>query len=213
MPEALAQQKLELLRTLETTNRGRNVLPDQKPKLLAQIAALEALNPTPIPISTPELLEGNWLTLFTTSADLLRLANSLPILTTGEIYQCIRTQTKQVFNVAEVQGSGWLGAWVPRGIFAVSARFAPESERRVQVVFERFVLGSQMLMNYEIESFLDLLEHDPARIPALKIDIRRREQSGWLDITYLDEDLRIGRGSEGSLFVLQKVSSEAHKKG
>ncbi|MCJ2544369.1 PAP/fibrillin family protein [Thermostichus vulcanus] len=207
MPEALAQQKFDLLRTLEATDRGRHVLPDQKSEILAKIAALEARNPTPYPTAAPTLLEGNWLTLFTTSADLLRLANSLPLVTTGEIYQCIRTQTQQVFNVAEVQGSGWLGAWVPRGVFAVSARFKPASEQRVQVVFERFVLGSQALMNYEIESFLYLLEHAPGRIPALKIDIRRREQSGWLDITYLDEDLRIGRGSEGSLFVLQKVSS------
>ncbi|MGQ9837036.1 MAG: PAP/fibrillin family protein [Cyanobacteriota bacterium] len=207
MPEALAEQKLELLRTLENTDRGRRVLPGQKSEILAQIAALEARNPTSHPTAALTLLEGNWLTLFTTSADLLRLANSFPLVTTGEIYQCIRTQTQQVFNVAEVQGSGWLGAWVPRGIFAVSARFEPESERRVQVIFERFVLGFQALMNYEIGSFLYLLEHDPGRIPALKIDIRRQEQSGWLDVTYLDEDLRIGRGSEGSLFVLQKVFS------
>ncbi|HAJ61284.1 MAG TPA: fibrillin, partial [Cyanobacteria bacterium UBA8543] len=26
----------------------------------------------------------------------------------------------------------------------------------------------------------------------------------WLDITYLDKDLRIGRGNEGSVFVLTK---------
>ncbi len=203
MPEALAQQKLALLRLLETTDRGRKVLPDQKSQILSQIAALEALNPTPSPTSTPERLEGNWLTLFTTSTDLLRLANSLPILTTGEIYQCIRAKTGQVFNVAEIQGSGWLRAW--GGIFAVSARFYPESACRVRVIFERFVLGAQALMNYEIESFLNLLEHAPERIPALKIDIRRREQTGWLDITYLDEDLRIGRGSEGSVFVLTRV--------
>jgi len=61
-------------------------------------------------------------------------------------------------------------------------------------------------MSYEIESFLYLLERDPKRIPAVQIDVRRREPRGWLDITYLDEDLRIGRGSEGSVFVLQRVS-------
>ncbi|MEN9225058.1 MAG: PAP/fibrillin family protein [Thermostichus sp. HHBFW_bins_43] len=204
--DPLAQEKEALLRALEITNRGRQVSPERRPALLAQIAALEARNPTPNPVSAPELLEGNWLTLFTTSGDLLRLANSLPFVTTGEIYQCIRAKTGQVFNVAEIQGSGWLRAWVPRGIFAVSARFKPASECRVEVRFERFVLGSQAVMNYEINSFLYLLEHAPERIPALKIDIRRREQTGWLDITYLDEDLRIGRGSEGSLFVLQKVT-------
>ncbi len=207
MPAALAQQKLDLLRTLATTDRGRQVLPEQKPQILAQIAALEACNPTPCPTAAPSLLEGNWLTLFTTSADLLRLAKSFPLVTTAEIYQCIRTQTQRVVNVAEVQGRGWLEAWIPRGILAVSACFQPVSERRLQVIFESFLLGLQALMNYEIQTFLQLLEHDPDRIPALKLDLRWQKQRGWLDITYLDEDLRIGRGSEGSLFVLQKVGS------
>ncbi|MFS8861339.1 PAP/fibrillin family protein [Synechococcus sp. H60.3] len=204
MPEALAEQKSALLRLLETTDRGRRVLPGQKSQILSHIAALEALNPTPCPTAAAERLEGNWLNLFTTSTDLLRLAN-LPLLTTGEIYQCIRAQAGQVFNVAEIQGSGWLQAWLPRGVLAVAARFYPESERRVKVIFERLLLGSQALMSYEIESFLYLLERDPERIPAVKIDVRRREPTGWLEITYLDEDLRIGRGSEGSVFVLRRV--------
>jgi hypothetical protein len=204
MSEALAQQKSALLHLLEATDRGRKVSPDQKAQILSQIAVLEALNPTPKPTSAAEGLEGNWLTLFTTSTALLRLAQ-LPFLTTGEIYQCIRAKAGRVFNVAEIQGSGWLEAWVPRGVLAVSARFYPESERRVRVIFERLVLGSQALMSYEIESFLYLLERAPERIPAIQIDICRREPTGWLDITYLDEDLRMGRGSEGSVFVLKRV--------
>jgi hypothetical protein len=40
---------------------------------------------------------------------------------------------------------------------------------------------------------------------AIDINLNSREQQGWLDITYLDNDLRIGRGNEGSVFVLTKV--------
>jgi len=204
MPKALAEQKAVLLRLLQTTDWGGKLSPDQKSQILSQIAALEALNPTPEPLAAPERLEGNWLNLFTTSAALLQLAQ-LPLLTTGAIYQCIRAQKGQVFNVAEIQGSGWLEAWLPRGVLAVAARFYPESQRRIRVVFKRLLLGSQALMSYEIESFLYLLEWAPERIPALKVDLPRREPTGWLDITYLDEDLRIGRGNEGSVFVLQRV--------
>jgi len=200
MPETLAEKKSALLQLLETTDRGRRVSPSQKNQILAHIAALEVLNPTPNPLAAPERLEGTWLNLFTTSAALLRLA-PLPLLTTGEIYQCIRAQKGQVFNVAEIQGSGWL----PRGILAVAARFYPASEQRVRVLFERLLVGLQALMSYEIESFLYLLERDPNRIPAIKIDLGCRKPTGWLDITYLDEDLRIGRGSQGSLFVLRRV--------
>ncbi|HAX76849.1 MAG TPA: fibrillin, partial [Cyanobacteria bacterium UBA11372] len=42
------------------------------------------------------------------------------------------------------------------------------------------------------------------KFTALDFPIESREQRGWLDITYLDEDLRIGRGNEGSVFVLTK---------
>jgi hypothetical protein len=93
MPETLAEKKSALLQLLETTNRGRRVSPSQKNQILAHIAALEVLNPTPNPLAAPERLEGTWLSLFTTSAALLRLA-PLPLLTTGEIYQCIRAQKR-----------------------------------------------------------------------------------------------------------------------
>jgi len=34
--------------------------------------------------------------------------------------------------------------------------------------------------------------------------IRRSKESGWLETTFVDEDLRIGRGNKGSLFVLTR---------
>ena len=41
----------------------------------------------------------------------------------------------------------------------------------------------------------------------LDIGIENRDRQGWLEITYLDEDLRIGRGNEGSVFILAKEKS------
>jgi hypothetical protein len=199
------QAKATLLQAIQPTEQGRNVRSAQAQAIERQIQALEHLNPTPAPTAAAQLLTGNWRTLYTTSRDLLRLGNTLPGVTTGEIYQCVRAEEGRVFNVAEIQGSGWLSAWLPRGIFAVAATFEVKSAQRIEVTFHQFVVGSQPLMNYQIDSFLTLLEHKPEQIPALKLSLTRREQRGWLDITYLDETLRIGRGSEGSLFVLQKV--------
>jgi PAP_fibrillin len=42
------------------------------------------------------------------------------------------------------------------------------------------------------------------KLRAIDFAITNRDQRGWLDITYLDQDLRIGRGNEGSVFVLVK---------
>lgn len=199
--------KADLRDLLRDTDRGQRATPQRRNDVLRQIEQVEALNPTPAPTQAPALLTANWRTLYTTSADLLRLGKLLPGYTSGEIYQAIEATRGEVINVAEIQGSGWFQSWLPAGLVAVVATFTVESDRRVQVSFRRFVIGSQGLMNYEIGSFLALLDQQPQRIPALKIDIPEGRQQGWLDITYLDEDLRIGRGSEGSLFVLERVVS------
>ncbi|WP_390883102.1 PAP/fibrillin family protein [Kovacikia minuta] len=87
---------------------------------------------------------------------------------------------------------------------SVAARFKPVSERRVEVKFERSLLGLKRLINYQSpRSFIQQLESNQP-LPAIDFNIENRDQQGWLDITYLDEDLRIGRGNEGSVFVLTK---------
>lgn len=205
-PTRLEVAKAELLQTIANTDRGRQVSPQQREQIEAQVQTLESLNPTPAPTAAAADLTGNWRTLYTTSQDLLKLSRTLPGIVTGEIYQYIDAAEARVINVAELQGWDWLSDWIPGGIVSVVASFAVVSERRVEVTFNRFVIGVQPLMNYQIDSFLTLLHRKPDQIPALKIDLPAREQRGWLDITYLDPDLRIGRGNEGSLFVLDKVS-------
>ncbi|NJL98676.1 MAG: fimbrial protein [Synechococcaceae cyanobacterium SM2_3_2] len=203
---ARASLKSRLLERVATTDQGRHASTAQKNDILDLINQLEDLNPTPAPTQAAELLSANWRTLYTTSQDLLRLSQLLPGYTGGNIYQAIRADQQQVINVAEIISSGWLKPLLPAGLVAVVATFTVESEVRVQVSFSRFVIGAQGPMNYEISSFLALLNHKPESIPALKIDIPPGRQQGWLDITYLDPDLRLGRGSEGSLFVLEKVT-------
>ena len=36
----------------------------------------------------------------------------------------------------------------------------------------------------------------------------KREQKGWLEITFLNKDLRICRGDKGTLFILRKIKNE-----
>ena len=40
------------------------------------------------------------------------------------------------------------------------------------------------------------------------LTIIKREQKGWLKITFLNNDLRICRGDKGTLFVLRKITDE-----
>lgn len=191
--------KAELLEAIAGTNRGLMATQQDKQAILMAIAQIEDRNPTPRPIEAGDLLDGNWRLIYTTSKGLLNI-DQLPLLKLGQIYQYIRVKTQGVYNIAEVYGLPYL-----EGLVSVAASFEPISERRVQVKFERSILGLQRLMSYQSpDDFIQQIELG-AKFTAIDFGIDSRNQQGWLDITYLDQDLRIGRGNEGSVFVLTKV--------
>jgi hypothetical protein len=91
------------------------------------------------------------------------------------------------------------------GLVSVCANFTVVSDKQVKVNFERLVAGSQTLIGYQdVNSFIDTLR-SPKKLLAIDFQIKREDQKGWLETTYLDQDLRIGRGNEGNLFVLRRV--------
>ena len=72
-------------------------------------------------------------------------------------------------------------------------------------MFERSIIGLQRFFSYKSPgTFIQQIESGKKFLP-LDFSIER-EQKGWLDITYLDRDMRIGRGNEGNVFVLTKES-------
>ena len=191
--------KSALIEELAGKNRGLLATESEKQAILGAIAQLEERNPTPRPIEASELLNGDWRLLYTTSSGLLNI-DRFPLLKLGQIYQSIRVKTSTVYNIAEIYGLPYL-----EGLVSVAAEFEPLSEKRVQVKFKRSILGLQRLISYQSPaSFIDQIESNH-KFTAISFAIDSREQQGWLDITYLDSDLRIGRGNEGSVFVLAKV--------
>ena len=190
--------KTELLRAIADKNRGLTATELQKQSILVAIAQLEARNPTPRPVEMPQLLEGDWRLLYTTSRGILGF-EQIPFLQLGEVYQCVRAWEAKLYNIAEIKGIPFL-----EGIVSVAAQFKPASERRVTVTFDRAIIGLQRLIDYQTpEQFIHAIARGQ-KFMAIDFNIENREQQGWLDITYLDDDLRIGRGNEGSVFVLAK---------
>lgn len=190
--------KAALLDTIAGTNRGLLATETQKQAILAAIASLEDFNPNPRPLEASYLLEGDWRLLYTTSKALLNL-DRFPFCKLGQIYQSIRVATTSVYNIAEIYGLPSL-----EGLVSVAAEFEPISERRVQVKFKRSIIGLQKLMDYNSPAnFIQQIESGQ-KFTALDFPINS-DQQGWLDITYIDNNLRIGRGNEGSVFVLSKV--------
>jgi hypothetical protein len=191
--------KSNLLNAIALTNRGLLANETQKRAILAAIASLEDFNPNPRPLEATHLLEGDWRLLYTTSNGLLNL-DRFPFCKLGQIYQSIRVETTSVYNIAEIYGLPSL-----EGLVSVAAKFTPVSERRVQVKFQRSIIGLQKLINYKSPAdFIQQIESG-TRFTAIDFPIQSDRQQGWLDITYIDQDLRIGRGNEGSVFVLSKA--------
>ncbi|MGF1498127.1 MAG: PAP/fibrillin family protein [Elainellaceae cyanobacterium] len=190
--------KAALLEAIAGCNRGLLADQHQKQAIADAVVALEAESPHPHPLSATEQLNGDWRLLYTTSQELLRI-DFLPLYKLGQIYQCIRMDNARIYNIAEVQGLPSLG-----GLVSVAACFIPVSERRVQVKFERAIFGLQRFVGYQSPaSFVQAIESGRSFL-AIDFPITREDQQGWLDVTYLDDDLRVGRGNAGSLFVLTK---------
>jgi hypothetical protein len=191
-------KKSALLEIIAGKNRGLLATASDKQAILSAIAQLEDYNPTPRPVEAAELLNGDWRLLYTSSRELLNL-DSFPLVKLGQIYQSIRVKDSKIYNIGELYGLPYL-----EGIVSVAARFEPTSERRVQVKFERSIFGLSRLIGYESPGkFINEIESGK-KFAAVDFGLDTREQQGWLDITYLDKDLRIGRGNKESVFVLTK---------
>lgn len=191
--------KIALLEAIAGKNRGLIASEADRQAILAAATRLEDYNPTPRPLEAADRLNGNWRLLYTTSQELLGI-DRLPLLKLGPIYQYIQVEAARIYNVAEVYGVPYL-----EGLVSVVAQFEPVTEKRVKVNFERSIIGLQRLLGYQ--SADDFVQQIAAggSFKAIDFSIKNREQKGWLDVTYLDDDLRIGRGNEGNLFVLSKV--------
>lgn len=194
--------KTELLEAIASTNRGLLASTTDQQAIQILVARLEDRTPTPEPLAAGSPLEGAWKLLYTTSSELLGI-DRFPLYTLGQIYQCVYLADSRIYNIAEVVGLPFL-----EGLVSVSAGFEAVSQIRVNVQFERGVLGLQRTLGYMTpQSFIQKLQTTD-KLPlwqGIDFSINRDRQAGWLEITYLDDDLRIGRGNQGSIFVLRKV--------
>mgnify|MGYP006340711365 FL=1 len=191
-------KKAELLEAIAGKNRGLLANEIDNARVLSAIQQLEDTNPTQKPLEAKDLLNGDWRLLYTTSKGILGL-DRFPLFKLGQIYQCIRVSEAKVYNIAEIIGLPML-----EGLVSVAASFDPVSDRRVNVIFERSIIGLQRFLSYQTPAKLIQQIESGKKFLPIDFKIDRGEQKGWLETTYLDRDMRIGRGNEGNVFVLTK---------
>ncbi|OUL35035.1 fimbrial protein [Nostoc sp. T09] len=160
---------------------------------------LESVNPNLYPLlHATALLDGVWQLQYSTAREIRSLA-SLPLgLKVGKVFQVIDVANKSFFNIANVKHP--LG--LISGYVKVTASFEPAKEdisppahKRINVYFDKRYLAIEKIVGINTPQ-LNPFKVVPANNP--------RDRIPTLDITYLDETLRIGRGGDGSLFILNK---------
>lgn len=173
----------------------------QKAQVIESLTqALEKQNPFPRPLLySGSLLDGAWLLQYSTARE-IRSLKRLPLgFLVGKIYQVIDVNNASFENKAWVQhSSGLLSGYV-----RVTATFKPaidEDEQlpnqKINVNFQQRFVGIHQVLGIK-SRLLDPVrvveaKNPPGRIPSL-------------DLTYIDETMRIGRGGDGSLFILTRV--------
>lgn len=224
--EKLRDWKRAFVDTVYGTDFGFRASTEVRAEALELISQLEAANPTPAPTETPELLDGNWVLVYTAFSELLPLlaASNLPLVTVDKICQSIDSSSLTIENSITISSPAATLS------FSASAAFEVRSPTRIQVQFKEGTLKppeikskidlpedvnvfGQTISLAPVQQSLDPLQNAVAGIartisgqPPLKIPIPGERAASWLLITYLDKDFRISRG-DGGLFVLAREGS------
>jgi len=187
---AESSAKESLLAAVVTTERGIfGMKKAERVELAELVEAVEAVNPLPNPTEHLEQVVGNWRLIYTTVQILgsrrtkLGLRNLIKL---GDFIQTIDLEKSQAVNkVAFIVPGNVYGA------LTIEASFEIVSPSRVSIAYQNSSLVPNQLQALFQKNF-DLL-----------LSIFNPE--GWLELTYVDEDMRIGRDDKGNIFVLEKI--------
>lgn len=169
--------KIEILQLAKITKRGLTATAEQEKKILYLFEQLEKLNPTSKPLKSNKV-NGIWNLEYTTSASILGKGMNSFISSKSDypILQMIDTKTLSAENSEVVNYFGGLFQLPNR----VTAQLIPETDQSTRVQFLTFFVGPISFKS-------------PNRFNSA------------LDITYVDDDLRLSRGDLGNIFILTRT--------
>ncbi|MBD1928353.1 PAP fibrillin [Trichocoleus sp. FACHB-90] len=192
--------KAELLQRVEALGLQQALFPSDGEPIDAIVQQLESINPIPQPLHPDHLpsLLGNWQLVYASRGTVVtRQLASIPDFGGG-------INIKRVWQRLVADGTGkisasngafldlpLLGEWQLQadGVWTWGA-----DEKMAKVSFDSFSIQATKLFGMESWSFPELT------IPVLEF---LRNQAEWTT-SYLDEEIRVGRGATGNLFVFRR---------
>ncbi|XP_052204247.1 fibrillin-5, chloroplastic [Diospyros lotus] len=191
LPSTPTQIKAHLYQQLQGINRGIFGVPiAKKSEIEASVRLLESTNPTPEPTRFLEKVGGCWKLIYSTITILGPKRTKLGLrdfISLGDFFQTIDVTEGKAVNVVlfNVRGLN-----IFNGQLEIEASFKIASKSRVNIKYEKSTITPDQLMNVFRKNYQILL------------GIFNPE--GWLEITYVDDTLRIGRDDKGNFFILER---------
>ncbi|KAH7514946.1 hypothetical protein FEM48_Zijuj11G0144000 [Ziziphus jujuba var. spinosa] len=187
-----------LVDTVYGTELGFRAWLEVRAEVLELVNQLEATNPTLAPTQAPELLDGNWVLLYTAFSELLPLlaAGTTPLLKVDKITQAIDTSGLTIVNATTLSGP------FATFTFSASASFEVRSPSRIQ----RINLSPLQQTLNPLQEAVGNISRVISGQPPLKLPIPGERTKSWLIRTYPDEDFHISRGDGGFLVLVKEGS-------
>ncbi|XP_015867268.2 fibrillin-5, chloroplastic isoform X1 [Ziziphus jujuba] len=194
--ETFTHIKSELYQALEGINRGIFGVPSaKKTEIEDLVKMLESQNPTPDPSLNLEKVAGSWKLLYSTITILGSKRTKLGLrdfISLGDFFQIIDVSKSKAVNVIKFNVRGFK---LLNGQLKIEASFKIASKSRVDISYDNSTITPDQLMNVFRKNY-DLL-----------LGIFNPE--GWLEITYLDDTLRIGRDDKANIFILERSENNS----
>ena len=185
--------KSALLTAILGLERGLAASDEGRKRVQKLACALEAINPTRNPLRSP-LINGEWELQYTTCR--AAVEGGVPGVKLRPVAGGIR-QRVDMYSMKVVNESTYKLAFSEFTNVAV-ADLAALSDSRVQLKFTSFKIGPLQM---------SAPPRTPARL-AIEWELSATGRGGsgaWLDTTYVDYDLRLGRNDMGDLFILSRI--------
>ncbi|KNA13111.1 hypothetical protein SOVF_119700 [Spinacia oleracea] len=192
-PNALT--KASIYQAIEGINRGVfGVTSAKKKEIEDLVMELEANNPTPNPTHTLDKVSGCWKLIYSTITILGSKRTKLGLrdfINLGEFLQIIDIAEGKAVNTIKFSAKGLN---LLNGLLTIQASFSVASPSRVNINYDNSQITPEQLMNLFKKNY-DLL-----------LSIFNPE--GWLEITYVDDSMRIGRDDKGNIFILERAAND-----
>lgn len=187
----VSQVKADLYEAIQGINRGIFGVPSEKKSEIENLVnLLESQNPTPDPTLHLDKVAGCWRLIYSTITILGSKRTKLGLrdfITLGDFFQIVDITEGKAVNVIKFNARG-LNLF--NGKLTIEAFFKIASKSRVNISYNNSLITPDQLMNLFRKNY-DLL-----------LGIFNPE--GWLEITYVDDTVRIGRDDKGNIFILER---------